>query len=161
MRGIIFLAGSIVGGLALAFIAVVARPDLIRRGSTSAPVTVVAGPRPTEPAPARVTYSAAVQRAAPSVVNVYTARLVTERVAPSSLGELFGGFLPRYRQRVDGTHRGLRHVLEPTADCRRAGCRPACDWQRCRGPRPCAAIWPSENDAVIDGKVGFYSTIKQ
>ena len=22
-------------------------------------------------------------------------------------------------------------------------------------------IWPSENDAVIDGKVGFYSTIKQ
>jgi sulfur-carrier protein len=24
-----------------------------------------------------------------------------------------------------------------------------------------AATWPSENDAVIDGKVGFYSTIKQ
>ena len=63
--------------------------------------TVLAGPRPTEPAPARVTYSAAVQRAAPSVVNVYTARLVTERVAPSSLGELFGGFLPRYRQRIE------------------------------------------------------------
>ena len=41
------------------------------------------------------------QRAAPSVVNVYTARLVTERVAPSSLGELFGGFLPRYRQRIE------------------------------------------------------------
>src|SRR5690349_924986 len=96
MRGLIFLAGSVVGGLALAFIAVMVRPDLIRRGSapTAAPATLVAGPRPSEPAPSRVTYSAAVQRAAPSVVNVYTARLVTERVAPSSLGELFGGFLP-------------------------------------------------------------------
>src|SRR6202011_766171 len=42
-----------------------------------------------------------VDRAAPAVVNVYTARLVTERVAPSSLGELFGDFLPRYRQRIE------------------------------------------------------------
>ncbi len=53
-----------------------------------------------EAAPAHVTYAAAVQRAAPAVVNVYTARLVTERVAPS-LGELFGEFLPRYRQRIE------------------------------------------------------------
>jgi S1-C subfamily serine protease len=34
------------------------------------------------------------------VVNVYTARLVTERVAPS-LGELFGDYMPRYRQRIE------------------------------------------------------------
>ena len=102
MRGLIFLAGSVVGGLALAFLIVMARPDLIRRGEQVAlPATNLAGPRPTEPAPPRVTYSAAVERAAPSVVNVYTARLVTERVAPSSLGELFGGFLPRYRQRIE------------------------------------------------------------
>jgi serine protease DegS len=103
MRALIFLAGSVVGGLALAFVLVTLRPDLIRRSTAPAPapVTVLEGPRPTEPAPARVTYSAAVQRAAPSVVNVYTARLVTERVAPSSLGELFGGFLPRYRQRIE------------------------------------------------------------
>src|SRR5581483_2349631 len=100
MRGLIFLAGSVVGGLALAFIAVMVRPDLIRRGSAS-PVTLVAGPRLTAPAPARVTYSAAVKRAAPSVVNVYTARLVTELIPQSALGELFGGFLPRYRQRVE------------------------------------------------------------
>jgi len=95
-----------VGGLALAFVIVMLRPDLIRRNAastagTATPATIMAGPRATEPAPARVTYSAAVQQAAPSVVNVYTARLVTERVAPSSLGELFGGFLPRYRQRVE------------------------------------------------------------
>src|SRR5689334_3062038 len=102
MRGLIFLAGSIVGGLALAFIAVMVRPDLVRRGAApAAAIPVVAGPGPSQPAPARVTYSAAVQRAAPSVVNVYTARLVTERVAPSSLGELFGGFLPRYRRRIE------------------------------------------------------------
>jgi serine protease DegS len=34
------------------------------------------------------------------VVNVYTARVVTERLAPS-LGELFGEYLPRYRQRIE------------------------------------------------------------
>src|SRR5438105_7521612 len=96
------MAGSVVGGRAFAFILVVARPELIRQGAAPAPITVLAGSRPTEPAPARVTYSAAVQRAAPSVVNVYTARLVTER-APSSLGDLFGGFLPRYRQRIERT----------------------------------------------------------
>jgi len=102
MRGLIFLAGSIVGGLALAFVAVMVRPDLIRRGGAPTPVTVVAGPRPSQPAPARVTYSAAVDRAAPSVVNVYTKQLVVERVAPP-LGGVFGDFLPQYRQRIQNT----------------------------------------------------------
>jgi serine protease DegS len=55
---------------------------------------------PALPAPARVTYADAVQRAAPAVVNVYTQRLVHERVAPS-LGGLFGEFLPRYRDRIE------------------------------------------------------------
>jgi Do/DeqQ family serine protease len=45
-------------------------------------------------------YSAAVQRAAPAVVNIYTARLVAERVAPS-LGELFGDYVPRVRPRIE------------------------------------------------------------
>src|ERR1700719_1466489 len=101
MRGLIFLAGSVVGGLALAFVVVMVRPELIRRGDAPVPLTVLAGPQPTEPAPARVTYSAAVERAAPSVVNVFTARLVTERIAPSGWEELFGNFPPRYRQRVE------------------------------------------------------------
>jgi len=97
---LIFLTGSVVGGLALAFVLVMVRPDLIRPGSP-VPMSILASTRPTEPAPARVTYAAAVQRAAPSVVNVYTARLVTERFPSSGLGDLFGGFLPRYRQRVE------------------------------------------------------------
>jgi serine peptidase DegS len=99
-RGLTFVVGSVVGGLALAFLMVTLRPDLIRRGAAPA-LPMPAALSPALPAPARVTYSAAVDRAAPAVVNVYTARLVTERVAPSSLGELFGDFLPRPRQRIE------------------------------------------------------------
>jgi serine protease DegS len=99
-RGLTFVVGSVVGGLALAFVIVAVRPDLIRRGGAPVIPTMPAVSSPDLPAPARVTYSAAVQRAAPSVVNVYTARLVRERVAPT-LGELFGEFLPRYRQRIE------------------------------------------------------------
>ena len=104
-RGLTFVVGSIVGGLALAFVIVAIRPDLIRR---PAPATFVPSPPPMTPtassvdipAPARVTYNAAVQRAAPSVVNIYTQRVVRERVPPS-LGDLFGEFLPRQRARIE------------------------------------------------------------
>ncbi len=99
-RGLVFVAGSVVGGLALAFLIVALRPDLIRRGAANAP-PISARPTAGAPAPARVTYAAAVQRASPAVVNIYTERLVTERVAPQTLGELFGDFLPRTRQRME------------------------------------------------------------
>lgn len=98
-RGLIFIAGSVVGGLALAFLIVAARPELIR-GASGLPAPVVPVPPPAPLAPAQVNYAAAVQRGAPSVVNVYAARVVTERVAPT-LGELFGDYIPRYRQRVE------------------------------------------------------------
>ncbi|MBV9343510.1 MAG: trypsin-like peptidase domain-containing protein [Gammaproteobacteria bacterium] len=98
-RGLIFIAGSVVGGLALAFLIVALRPELLQReGRARAPSPPPAAP--TVAAPPRVTYAEAVQRAAPAVVNVYTARLVTERIAPS-LGELFGDYMPRYRQRIE------------------------------------------------------------
>jgi len=97
---LVFVAGSVTGGLALAFLIVALRPELIRSGAraplTAPPVAAQAA----TPAPARVTYADAVQRAAPAVVNIYTARLVTERLAPS-LGELFGEYMPRYRQRIE------------------------------------------------------------
>jgi len=96
---LIFVAGSVVGGLALAFLIIALRPDLIR-GPTRSPGPALPAADRTLPAPERITYAAAVQRAAPAVVNVYTARLVTERVAPS-LGELFGDYMPRYRQRIE------------------------------------------------------------
>jgi Do/DeqQ family serine protease len=100
-RGLTFVVGSVVGGLALAFILVAIRPDLIRRGPAAAVLPAMPPEAPVSvPAPARVTYAAAVQRAAPAVVNIYTQRLVRERVAPS-MGELFGDYLPRYRQRIE------------------------------------------------------------
>lgn len=95
---LVFVAGSVVGGLALAFLIVALRPELIR-GATRAPQPPPLTPA-SAPASVRETYAEAVQRAAPAVVNVYTARLVTERIAPS-LGELFGEYLPRYRQRIE------------------------------------------------------------
>lgn len=99
-RGLTFVVGSVVGGLALAFVIVAVRPDLIRRGDAPVVAALPAVSSPALPAPARVTYADAVQRAAPAVVNVYTQRLVHERVAPS-LGGLFGEFLPRYRDRIE------------------------------------------------------------
>ena len=115
-RGLTFVAGSVVGGLALAFLIVAMRPDLIRGRATppAAPVAAPAAAPPAAPAaapavgaapasvPARASYADAVQRAAPAVVNVYTDRVVTERLSPS-LGELFGEYLPRYRQRIERT----------------------------------------------------------
>jgi serine peptidase DegS len=98
-RGLIFIAGSVVGGLALAFLIVAARPELIR-GASGLPSPAPPVPQAAPLAPAQVTYATAVQRGAPSVVNVYAARLVTERVAPT-LGELFGDYMPRYRQRIE------------------------------------------------------------
>jgi Do/DeqQ family serine protease len=120
-RGAAFLAGTIVGGLALAFVVVFLRPDLLPR---SRPATAnVAAPSPdSRPAPAGRSdsgvatsaapaagesatirphqFAGAVQRAAPAVVNIYTARVVTERVQPSPIDQLFGDLLPRYQQRV-------------------------------------------------------------
>jgi serine protease DegS len=117
-RGLTFVAGSVVGGLALAFLIVAMRPDLIRgRGAQArAPAAVapaaaaippaappaVAPQAAVESVPERASYADAVQRAAPAVVNVYTDRVVTEQLSPS-LGELFGDFLPRYRQRIERT----------------------------------------------------------
>ena len=118
-RGIVFLAGAIVGGLALAFVAVYLRPELLVRArqpsttavpaSSAAPGASVQGaaqqaPAGTSSAPAAAgelaSFAAAVQRAAPAVVNVYTARVVTERVQPSAIEQMFGDLWPRYRQRV-------------------------------------------------------------
>jgi len=98
-RGLLFVAGSIVGGLALAFIAVALRPDLVRRDGVAATPPATTPPSTT----GRVTYADAVRRAAPAVVNIYTARVVTERVAPSSLDELFREAWPRYRQRIENS----------------------------------------------------------
>ncbi|HEY2591774.1 MAG TPA: trypsin-like peptidase domain-containing protein [Steroidobacteraceae bacterium] len=130
------MGASVVSGLALAFLLVAWRPELIRRtapapaaaknsadgrsGAAASAGSAEAGearsgqtesasatPDSVTPArriegPARVTYAEAVARAAPAVVNIFTARQVTERIAPSPFGELFGDtLLPQYRSRIE------------------------------------------------------------
>lgn len=97
-RWLTFIIGWVVGGLALAFIIVALRPQLLTRNLAAAPLLPASR---SAPVAGQVSYADAVERAAPAVVNIYTARLVTERVAPSGLDQFFGNFLPRYRQRVE------------------------------------------------------------
>jgi len=119
---LIFLAGSIVGGLALAFLLVLWKPELLSQGlapdspvemaphsvqsdsettpTASRAAAAAAAAAPAAPA-APASYRGAVRRASPAVVNIYTARLVTERLPRNPLAELFGDLGPRYRQRVE------------------------------------------------------------
>ena len=116
--GLVFLSGAVIGGLALAFLVVYFRPELlVRTRSLAAPAAAPAvnlPPADAAPAaadvesppdtrPAAVTersFALAVRRAAPAVVNIYTARVVTEQVQPNGFEQLFGGFGPRYEQHV-------------------------------------------------------------
>ncbi|HLQ11766.1 MAG TPA: trypsin-like peptidase domain-containing protein [Steroidobacteraceae bacterium] len=119
--GVVFLTGAIIGGLALAFLLVVFRPELLlhpQKAGTAAidesnpapapPLTTVATPGGNPPVASEAgtdgasarSFAAAVRRAAPAVVNIYTARVVTERIQPSSLEQLFGEYGPRYQQHV-------------------------------------------------------------
>ncbi len=127
--GLVFLAGSVVGGLALAFLIVAFRPGLLP-GFSAASDSIVAPARSaatsgtgtasdpaagssvqpdagTAPGAAAAvfagvpSYAPAVQRAAPAVVNIYTARVVTERVPRNPFEDPFGELGPRYRQRVE------------------------------------------------------------
>ena len=106
-RGLTFIAGSVVGGLALAFVIVALHPSLIGEPTRSPPAAAPERPAASAPRTERVapliSYAAAVQRAAPAVVNIYTARVVTEQINPFPFGELFGNMLPEYRQRIERT----------------------------------------------------------
>ncbi|PKM45794.1 MAG: transcriptional regulator [Gammaproteobacteria bacterium HGW-Gammaproteobacteria-1] len=104
-RPIIFLFQSVTIGLAIAFLVLVWKPDLLDNGKKvvafieSAPDS----PRPT-PASGPVSYADAVEFAAPSVVNIYTRKTVTTR-SPLFDDPLFRRFfgdrfseVPRSRQ---------------------------------------------------------------
>lgn len=146
LRILTFIGLSAIVGLAAAFIAVVVRPELIARRApaaqppaqtapdveTSALPTANTIPVVPERLPPGVnSFADAVQRAAPAVVNIYTARLVTERIPPNAIEELFGDARPRYRQRVErslgsgvivdnAAHVVTNHHVIATADLIRA-----------------------------------------
>jgi len=114
-RAAVFLAGSIIGGLALAFIIVFVHPQLLQRPEMASVAALPPEPVPEASTPAvqsppvpqgspgmaAESYAVAVRRAAPAVVNISTARLVTEQIGPSALAQLFGDLRPLYRRRVE------------------------------------------------------------
>jgi serine protease DegS len=112
LRFLTFVSVSAIVGLAAAFVAVMVRPELITRRSPAPPppqpaaaapptaTPVIQAPAPETPRAVN-SYAEAVERAAPAVVNIYTARLVTERIQPNAIEELFGDARPRYRQRLE------------------------------------------------------------
>ena len=113
---LVFLAGAIIGGLALAFLVVFFRPELLVRAprpaanATPTPAALRPGaatlaPATTETAALNASaveephsLAAAVRRAAPAVVNIYTARVFTEQVQPNAIEQFFGHFGPRLQQ---------------------------------------------------------------
>jgi serine protease DegS len=110
-----FLARAVVIGLAGAFLLVWWKPALLGATPTrggplsaaraSAPVAAASGAAAPVAARAAITampsFADAVARAAPAVVNIYTARVITERNQPAPLDQLFGEYWPGYRQRVE------------------------------------------------------------
>lgn len=108
-----------VAGLAFAGVLLWLRPDLrtapppenaqpIQPGRPQSVVTTrlqdetPAAPPASKPEPVQ-SYAAAVSKAAPAVVNIYTARVVAERVLPRAFDRLFGNQPPAVRQRVQGS----------------------------------------------------------
>ncbi len=106
-------------GLATAFLVVWWKPSLLgtgKRGAVSvATVNAVPGAANAAPVSAAPPVSAArqaptvvvtsfadaVARAAPAVVNIYTARVVTEKNQVAPVDQLFGDYWPSYRQHVE------------------------------------------------------------
>jgi Do/DeqQ family serine protease len=93
-RVLLFLLRFAVVGLAVAFVIVLLKPDLLR---PRMPLAASPQPAVTPTAPS-TSYADAVARSAPAVVNINSERVVTERALPPQLEQLFG---PRYRQRIE------------------------------------------------------------
>jgi serine protease DegS len=108
-----FLIRAVVVGLAVAFLVVWWNPTLLGARTTAtppanvtpppvAPSTLPAAPSTLPAAPVVMqSFADSVARAAPAVVNIYTARVVRERTQAAPLNQLFGDYWPSYRQRVE------------------------------------------------------------
>ncbi|HXP65348.1 MAG TPA: trypsin-like peptidase domain-containing protein [Steroidobacteraceae bacterium] len=109
---VIFLLRAVVVGLAVAFLVVWWNPTLLgAHGAAPAPAPAPP-PAPLKPSPlppsgaiappvVMQSFADSVARAAPAVVNIYTARVVRERTQAAPLNQLFGDYWPSYRQRVE------------------------------------------------------------
>jgi serine protease DegS len=93
-----FLLRAVVVGLAAAFLVVWWKPALL--GAVTAPAHGTAL-GPARPVVVMQSFADSVARAAPAVVNIYTARVITERRQSAPLDQLFGDYWPSYRQHVE------------------------------------------------------------
>ncbi len=120
---VFFLIRAVVVGLAVAFLVVWWNPTLLGARTTTPPVQpaslaatapgvatpgvatpAAALPAATsgDPAPIIMTsFADAVAKAAPAVVNIYTARVITERTQATPLNQFFGDYWPNYRRRIE------------------------------------------------------------
>jgi Do/DeqQ family serine protease len=88
----------VVVGLAAAFLVVWWKPALLGVSAAPVPHTESSAQR----APVLMqSFADSVARAAPAVVNIYTARVITEQRQAAPLDQLFGDYWPSYRQRVE------------------------------------------------------------
>jgi len=90
----VFIAQAIVVGLALAFLLTLFWPGLLRREATSIEVRESNGFY-TQPAGGPVSYAAAVERAAPAVVNINTAKVINVQPNPLFRDPVFQQFFGR------------------------------------------------------------------
>jgi serine protease DegS len=100
-----FLVRAVVVGLAVAFLVVWWNPTLLGARTAATPPAAgavpAAAPSALPAAPVVMqSFADSVARAAPAVVNIYTARVVRERTLATPLNQLFGDW-PSYRQRVE------------------------------------------------------------
>jgi Do/DeqQ family serine protease len=93
-----FLLRAVVVGLAAAFLVVWWKPALLGAVTVPAHGTALG---PAHPTVVMQSFADSVARAAPAVVNIYTARVVTERRQSAPLDQLFGDYWPSYRQHVE------------------------------------------------------------
>ena len=115
-----FLVRAVVVGLAVAFLVVWWNPTLLGARTAATPPSASISPTSTSPASTAAasispaapsalpaapvvmqSFADSVARAAPAVVNIYTARVVRERTQAAPLNQLFGDYWPSYRQRVE------------------------------------------------------------
>jgi serine protease DegS len=94
-----FLLRAVVVGLAVAFLVVWWKPALL--GAVTAPSRGAAPAGPPRTTVVMQSFADSVARAAPAVVNIYTARVITERSQPAPLDQIFGDYWPSYRRRVE------------------------------------------------------------
>ncbi len=100
-----FLTTSIVAGLAAAFVILVLNPDLLQEKNLE--ITEAAALPASAIQQGPLSYAEAVAKAAPSVVNIYTTKITTERVTPifsdPFIQQFFGDTLTQTRQKRENS----------------------------------------------------------